>query len=366
MGLISISIDMSGSVDLKRKIKEFSKTNNNILIEYQNYLKHFFHLEMDFYSQIVNYKLDLSKVFVPKLLGDEVWITYNLNGTEPNTLNFNEIFYGIYSAALTLNQRIYNFSVSERELTEEEEYDFRLQENIKFKNMALIPRIFIDYIDEFQDISKIRYEVFHKRFWNLFPNEQKKTHEEKEKDLSKYADYLNNLNVAVAEDKGNKKVKMAQRWDAVGFEIDLFFRCASKSLAGLTGIGKHLFESLYQEESINNEVNSKNLKFILPMSIDKNNSNRRYEHYNMLAEYKIDKKELKGIKMDYSIYFLLDQPTINDLKYKYIQYPYSSYRKTIDKLKSINVIDFGSWFKLKSSIIFKYIRTKFLSVWKNH
>lgn len=337
MSLMSISIDMSGSTAAKQKIRQMSaEEQSHVLKGYQDYLTHFFHIEMDFYSQLVHNGLEIEKVFVPKIIGDEVWAVYDIDGTEPKTPIFNSIFSRILTSTRSLHDKYYNLYVTGHGLAREQESKAELQKEISFEHLLLVPRVFVDYINDYQEISKIRFNVFRKRFDDLFPIKPKMTKQDRTERDERFCNILERLNVGMCLEKSGSKVKYAQRFDAIGFDIDLFFRCAANVLPGFTGVGKRLFNLLYQDNPQEVERNSFVPKYVVPTSIDGSLTSTRNEFY-MCACQNIDAGQLTGISHDYQIYYFFKDSDARDMKNRASEFGNSPYQDTAEFMNEINL-----------------------------
>jgi hypothetical protein len=306
MALISISIDIAGSTKIKKTIKDFCSSDpENIKTSYMQFIRQLYNCEMDFYLQLVNHGIDLSNLFVVKTIGDEIWIVLDLTKCKVDfhTPEFNKLVVAVIKGLININYKNYYIVISERKLTKEEENDKKLQESIKFKYLPIIPRVFVDLLENYEEANHIRYEIFEHRYDDLFPYRQPKDVDAKER-LEKFPAYLTNLNFGTQiESSDTGKVKIAYRFDPIGFEIDKFFRCTTNSQPGIVSIGENLFHKMYPDTNFNS-MNNKGKYDKLKISYgDKDVTSNEY--FTCIYK-KLSKQDLKGINEDYFLFYLLN------------------------------------------------------------
>ncbi|HPN30768.1 MAG TPA: hypothetical protein PKY81_07410 [bacterium] len=301
MALISISIDICDSTNIKRKIMELSSSDkNNIIKLYGDLAKKLYQIELNFYFQLVNNGIDLENIFVIKGIGDEIWVVYDLKDIELKTLECNSIIYKILNALIEMNFKHYSLCISERELTLEEEQNFKLQKNIKIEHIMITPKVYIDLINEYQEISHIRYDVFTKLYNNLFTIQGKISDETKKE---KFSIYINRLNIGTYLGNNDNKSQILHRFDPFGYEVDLFFRCSKSAKPGLISLGEQLFSCFFLEEQYSFKTGSFIEKFKFPEGYK---GSVHYHYFNCIMD-EISKEDLKGIGKKYQIYYLYNK-----------------------------------------------------------
>jgi len=133
----------------------------------------------------------------------------------------------------------------------------------------------------------------------------------------------------------NNKVTIAHRFDPIGFEVDLFFRCTKFTLPGITIIGHHLFNNLYREnvEEIKPKIVKKDYQVPEghPGAI-------RYHYYDVLCT-EIEKSNLKGIGENYKNYYLINKSCLPDMLCMKIKEPQGIYNQTIDFLNKYHMLE---------------------------
>jgi hypothetical protein len=328
MALISVSIDITGSTELKRQIKEISKGNQaKIKKLYREYARKLYDIEMKVYISLLRSKLNLENIYVIKTLGDETWFVYDIKNTGTKTPQFNNKFHTIFRSLTEIYKNPPEIIISKRE-------------NIRPDIMV---RTYIDLINDYQEISRVRAKSFEGNLKQFIMNENRLDDKILFKKLPKY---IANLNIGYYLGRADKKnvifssdekykIKISHRYDIIGHEVDLFFRCTKSNAVypGITAIGKNLFENLYIEKK---------------EDIKKNDSIRDYQlllshpdgiksiNYDMLYCMEINKNDIKGIEENYNIYYLINDGDLPDEISMRINNPNEIYKPTIDFLYDIN------------------------------
>lgn len=332
MSLISISIDIAGSTRLKQLIKKISKGNqDNINRLYREYAGKIYSIEMDLYVYLQRNGLDLDNLFVIKTIGDESWFAYELKDIETKTLQFNKIFHTIYRSLTYIHSRYYDIFISERELLPGEALNKDWIKSIKFEWPDIAAKAYMDLIKDYEEIGNVRRNVFLKNCRDFFPNDELRLGQKYESD--KLSKLISNFNIGYFRGMIGNNVKISHRFDPIGFEVDLFFRCTKFGLPGITGIGKNLFENLYQEK----------LQIINPDSLYRNyqfpiGSTGELYNYDLLCN-EIKKTRLKGIGENYNIYYLINKNDLPAAVKLRTDERRGIYKKTIDFLKKYNFWD---------------------------
>lgn len=330
MALISVSIDIAGSTELKRQIKEISKGNqDNINRLYREYAQRIYCMEMDLYLLLVNGKLELENLFVIKNLGDESWFVYDINDMDTKTLQFNKIFHTIFHALANIHKKYYDIFMSERKPSPGEEINEKSPFRWTWPDIAA--KAYMDLIKDYEEISDVRRKVFLERNSDFFSLDELRLGEKfRPEKLSKL---ISNFNIGNFWSMIDNKITISHRFDPIGFEVDLFFRCTKFAYPGITGIGKNLFQNLYgvriEDFKPNETIRNYNMAVGNPNQV-------RFYNYDILHCREIKKNKIKGIGGNYNIYYLINESYLpNDISLR-INEPHGIYKETFDFLNKIN------------------------------
>ncbi len=303
MAFISISIDLSGSTEVKKTIRNFSsKDKDNISLLYTRFIEQLYLLEMKFYESLVNNQIELKNLFVVKTIGDEIWIIYDLSKDKVkyDSLEFNKLIYNIIYGLIYMIMGNNHIIIRERQFVEEEKYDFEKQAKVKSKKINIIPKVFIDLIEEYEETSNIRYKIFERMFDKLIPYTEQGALSSSDQ-INNFQEYLNNLNFGTQMGgSGNNKFDVSYRFDPIGFEVDRFFRLTKFSQPGVVTIGQNLYSKLLVNKlsETTNEIGYIE-SFVFPYG-DK--YFQRVDYFQYIFR-KIDNSTLKGIDENYYLFY---------------------------------------------------------------
>ena len=284
MSFISISIDICESTKIKQQVVKYFSEKESLSQLYYRFVQMMCLVEFQLYDNLIVAGFDLERVFVIKNIGDEIWIAVKI-GDEKGIDKDLKI---IVDCLIKLCSRPFPYIIDNLDIKEGN------KKNIE--GIKLVPKIFIDLIDKYTEITEIRESMFNSEFSRFLPpNMQKIDFNIKKKQNV----LLNNLNICSTFN--NITIR---RFDGIGFNIDLFFRSTKFSIPGIVTIGNNLFNS------------------------------------NNFKDYKVVKKhckakELKGCEYGYDIYRVYDEKKINqDIVLVYNDSKYNGvYKETIKFLK---------------------------------
>ena len=336
--LISISIDLVGSTNLKRIIHEFSTgDNNNIIRLYKEIARHLYDIEMGFYYQAVLKGLDLKRFFVVKTIGDEIWILYNLAEIETGTYKFNEVFHSIYESLITFVSNPLPVTLTTREYTDEEENDVELQaqSDVRIQRQLAPVKAYVDYIDLWQDASSVRYDTLIRRLGSLFPS-SKGPSTYSDKDVQSVINRLS-IGTVIPSEKDGGKIKIINKTDPIGFEIDHFFRCTKAAKPCVLTVGNNLIGCLRLDKPWAKKYDQITPKAQLPYGTDDHIS---YDYYDIIWE-QMPSEKLKGIGNGYQVCNIFQEPlTFNRVFHKPIikdEVEIEILKDTIELLKKVGI-----------------------------
>lgn len=303
MAFISISIDLAGSTNLKKEITEISRDDpENIEYLYQKMGERIYLTEMGFYSQALNYGLDITRFFVIKTIGDEIWIAYDLKDVELRTSEFNSICHGLLESLLTVASGSGPFIITSRKMSAEEENNPGLQSpsGVDVSSHPFAFKIYIDIAESFREISSVRYDTLLDNYRSLFSSRI----EFQDLDYPAKKNLINCLNIGAVTDKPGGKIDVTFRFDPFGFEIDRFFRCTKAAMPGIVTCGSALVDKLYESALWIRDYDHLTENCSLPYVDSKVT---RYGHYDIIW-HQIPKEELKGIGSVYDVCHILSRP----------------------------------------------------------
>lgn len=144
-----------------------------------------------------------------------------------------------------------DFLVSAREVPwDEEENNPSIWNEVANKGITLPRKVYADILYDYYNFTEDRVEnIYNKIKGDLYSQARyKKQGEEfsnkiiQEKFKSILPDLVEKLNLGVLEKKEEDKFRIKNiRFDPIGADVDLFFRCASQAFPALLRIGENLF-----------------------------------------------------------------------------------------------------------------------------
>ena len=300
---ISISIDLVGSTNLKREIHKFcGDDTDNIVRLYKEVVRHLYDIEMNFYQQMYYNGMDIERLFVIKTIGDEVWLLFDLEGIDINSIELSTILHAIIKSLMAFSSNPLEMRFLNRELTKKEIYNPELQFNSDIEIMGrLVPiKVYIDLVEVWEDATQIREETFNRRSGSLFPwgsKESKYSDEEK-------TDILNRLNTIASIKCPDSKVFSIRRTDPIGFDVDHFFRCSKAAKPCVIVVGKKMIDCLkpYREWELSYDTIIREV----PLSHGTENAIAN-DFYDIIWE-RIPSEDLKGIGEEYQVCNIFPAP----------------------------------------------------------
>ncbi len=307
MLLLSFSIDLSRSTEVKSLINEITGENSpqkdTLIKEYYDIL---LKNEKKLYEQFMHNNLPLGNLFLVKSIGDELWYIYSLDNEKYSKKQINNIIIKI----LTVLSDI--ISKDNRMFLRERETPWRKDGEVKHKEIFLPNKCFIDLLYDCYDFSRERNEAIFDLIYNNLSYDKnhkklnkKNTDEKVKKIIPQIAGSLNLGSVEI----NNDKVKFNYiRFDAIGLDVDLFFRCCGVySEASLLRVGEKLFK--YIASGVNKDE--------ITIEYGEHNSVTRNRKFNYA---KVRRKKLKGIKKKYFAFTILVGPYSPPISGQYLHF----------------------------------------------
>ena len=322
MSVISISIDICNSTKIKQDISVIGRLDQEYVRRlYEDFVLQAAVNEVDFYACMVDAGLSQDQIFVVKAIGDEVWTLYELGDIKPGTLAFNQVIQGLLSAseAIAARTRVMQADDLAGDFSAEVDSSRRLDRSEK--SIRIVPKIYLDLIEDFIDFSKVRTDYFQLRMSELLQGQT----EPDEQIMQDNPDIPGRFALGKLPDNLGTRYKTAFRTDPVGYEVDVFFRSAKAAVPGMTSIGERLFNALLQydgSQMINDRRDNRQL-FDLAGSDD--GSSDSYIHLNRILS------DLKGVEGDYTIHFLHKESAFKDRLRSWMDEP-EIYRETLNLL----------------------------------
>lgn len=306
MPLLSFSIDLCRSTEVKNTINKYSKGNEKLINEHlQQFYKQFLSIEENLYSHCIYNDIDLTKLFLVKLIGDEYWYVYELD-EQLCKEEQNSIIVKFINILSTITTRIDSLFISEKKISwEEEEEDHQIWDGIKHEHFYIPRKAYLDISYNYNDFSEMRIDKIQKHirseYYSHHKNKKKQDPETIKKDYANdEVEIYNQLNLGINQLNGTM-LRTYSRFDPIGSDIDLFFRCTKKSMPALLKVGRNLFNFIYEysyDQSLPNNI----------MRVEQQIIGTSSKTYDSLFYFKenIQKEELKGVSHDYAIFTIIN------------------------------------------------------------
>lgn len=246
MSLLSISLDVVGSTDIKSKLAEFSGRHGTSLDKLYSEFAKMMLLSMNRFMELVDLDavLDIKRLFLIKRIGDEYWYVYELNRLEPHEMTRHSTH--IVQALLAF------FSKSPFEVvaTCPEESDAPSNWDMEYDDDKLLRKAIcwkttIDRLDHAVDLAELAEDKLNGFLVGL-------TSQGKGMGFTTAGDedllaLKNRLGVGFGFVREDKAV-YAMRSDYIGLEVDRFFRMSKFAEEGKILTGRKLLSLLMMAE----------------------------------------------------------------------------------------------------------------------
>lgn len=281
--LLSISIDLSRSTHTKSVIERIVQNEEFYNQTIEQYFRLLLNIETRLYFLSYQKKIDLTKLFLVKSIGDELWYVYDL-GESADV----RIIVDLIRILQDINSHVNRFLISEREVTwEEESANNEIWQTTPHETVYLPSKCHVDILKKFSNLTLERSEFVLKYLRGLMKNEKV----EDVNDLFKKTVESLNLGAFTIQET---RVRLENiRFDPVGIDVDLFFRCTKYSKPALVTVGDNLFQTI--KKSINTSI--------VEVEVPNGPNSFRYERFPYIKK-SLTPNDLKGIPFGYDIYYL--------------------------------------------------------------
>lgn len=285
---LSISFDLSGSTALKRAMfqsghEDFARIN----ALYEQFVGHLFDFEEAFYRYVcASGIIDIRKLFLVKIIGDEYWYMYEVDPDEDVTALGNAFVTGLLD--VLGEPRSVGFN-------DEEKGDLQFDFSMK----ALI-----DLVTNALHLPDRRYSFFEDKIMDLLGSEARLS----DIDPADYAAICYGLNLRPAKPTSRELLGVT-RSDYVGMQIDRFFRAAKACKPRLATVGETLWDRL----GIDLDQIRPRVGVYLP-TVNASNGAEMAGDF-MASREMIPASEMTGIDHDYEVWHLFTHATLRDEMY---------------------------------------------------
>ncbi len=282
---LSISLDLVGSTPLKRAI---FKSNENDFAEinklYDQYVRVLFEIEEEFYSYVsASGVVDIRKLFLVKIIGDEYWFVYDVDTGNGDELR--EIADTFVSGLLAV-------LATPRSLKLGKQADGGIYFDLSLKAL-------IDLVTNALHLPDRRYAYFEDKIMDLLGSEARLS----EIDPGDYAALCYGLNFRPARPTTEQLLGVT-RSDYVGMQIDRFFRTAKACKPRLVTVGATLWDCL------DVEVTQLRPKVDVYNTVSRDGMQSCFAGKCLASRETIPAREMTGIDHDYDVWHLYCDDTL--------------------------------------------------------
>lgn len=294
MALVSLSIDLCGSTTAKQAIVEASGGDEALMATlYRRYLKMFYGMEHDLYSILAETPgIDLDRLFLVKLIGDECWYVYEVDENDSPQLNAAAL--GFIAALLRLfgRDRYLSFHAPEKHTLRP------LPESKALRVFNLPIKATMDLLLHPFEANRERYEYL--KDIVLPPvDRQRRSLYAVDRNAAEICERLNLGAVGMFADGPPVRV----RRDYIGLEVDRFFRLTGCCKPLLVGVGRTLMSHLDQTtQPVSRELEHLGVKIISFGPAWAPPKMRKY-----VIRETISPGRMKGISQGYEIHHLFGE-----------------------------------------------------------
>ena len=287
--VISISMDVCGSTDVKTRMRACARNDEELAEWYEEFHRQFLSSEWRLYSQLFQdgncgLHWDWNRAFVVKGIGDEIWLLYEVD--EEELWKLPSLVSRLFHAALTVaGQLIQWTSASDDDKPDRRPWEYR--------NLPL--KFYIDVLDNAFEVGGPRCDFFINHIPEILEVEK----------CSNNSDFIelgNRLNACSLMGDGRRLIT-AFRTDYVGWEVDRFFRMTKFALPCVVTVGRELFERVVDRSKESDEgLDGTGLQQAVIECPIQQGTSYRNDHSIRYVETEISQKDLKGVGEGYTAY----------------------------------------------------------------
>jgi len=238
--------------------------------------------------------LEPDNLYLAKTIGDEYWFLYEIDATSSNHQD----------KMISLLNVLINVLAEDRFLPIAAPPN-RDRRNSAGATLNLPVKVFIDILEDTQELNNLRYEYLKGVVANVSGGSETVYQVD-----SRYIDICNRLNLG-APDLEAKGHPMRGRKDLIGFEVDRFFRLTKFCKPRLLSVGQRLFDYLgIKPTAIPSGLEGIAIKKV---ELKKTQSTENVAKY--VIRETIEASEMKGIGTAYTIYHLFGERVLGDAAY---------------------------------------------------
>ena len=303
--VISISMDVCGSTDVKARMRQRARGHRDLNRWYAAFHREFLEAEWHFYESLfrpvhgdVNW--DWKRAFVVKGIGDEIWLLYEVWEEDDDKLP--ALVACLLHAAQDATGRLIRWMSA----TEEDEGDEDGDEPWERNELPL--KFYVDIIDDAFEITGPRRDFMTKRLSLILGEEDAWAGED-------FVELGNRLHAGSLLGDGRRLVT-AIRTDYIGWEVDRFFRMTKYALPYVVAIGRNLFEEAVEGSPDDAEgIGGTELceaVFACPFA---KSLDMRFDRSFGFVKEEIDGECLKGVGEGYAVYRVMRKHELLGLRH---------------------------------------------------
>lgn len=285
---VSISLDLVGSTPLKRAMfrygdHDFKKINQL----YELYVQNLFEIEESFYRFVcASGVVDIRKLFLVKIIGDEYWFVYDVDDEDTDELR--AVGNAFISGLLEVLAKPRRLSFGEKNSRTKFDFDLSL-------------KALIDLVTNALHLPDRRYSHFENKIMGLLGSEARLS----EIDPGDYAALCYGLNFRPARPVSEELLGIT-RSDYVGMQIDRFFRTAKVCKPRFVTVGSTLWEKL------DVKLTQVRPKVGVYLTGEEEGAEVAFAGRCTASRETIPAREMTGIDHDYEVWHLYSKHTLRE------------------------------------------------------
>ncbi len=319
--LISMSIDVVGSTEAKRRLRDLTADEAWRAKLYKGFHAGFLDAENHFYTNVFapgswgeGPPLDWRRLFVVKGIGDELWLTYDASTPEGLDAEaaLSQAAVRLISAALALCQGTLRCGGTGEDLGPS--FDPKTEEEQRFDWMELPFKVSIDLVEDAVEISGQRLDYLADRAGTyLSPPQDGADLRHPASFGASHVEILRRLNAGHFELAGGHRLRQAYRTDYIGPDVDRFFRITKFALPGLVMVGDNLMRRLRFDvgEQLTPEI--RRISLLFPSDLHRPDSNVATSQPVLCRRRHVAQNEMKGVGAAYAVHHLIEVPALRGL-----------------------------------------------------